>query len=144
MILLLDPELIGDPNPAQTNKACRHAFAQDLPPEWTAFPSFCIPTSEEGPCFELALPPPVVLAPHSATSVRLKMGQAYSTWLEQACAVLAKGLAVARAEQCSFKVLCPNLELCLGPASGWLKAAGFIFWPGGVASSDIVSPEFDC
>ena len=144
VLLLLDPELIGDPDPAQTSKACRHAFSQDLPPEWKKIPSFCIPTSDVGPCFELAPPPPVVLDPRSATSVRLKTGRAYSAWLEQACAVLAKGLAVAQAEQCSFKVLCPNFELCLGPASEWLKAAGFIFWPGGVVSSDFVSPEFNC
>ena len=97
VLLLLDPDLVGEPDSAQQCKVRKHAFALGHSPDWCPLPSFCLPTSSVGPCFDLADPPPVTLDPHSATSVQLRLGQAYSTWLEQACAVLAKGLAIAQA-----------------------------------------------
>ena len=144
VLLLLDPELVGEPDSAQQGKVRKHAFALGHSPDWCPLPSFCLPTSSVGPCFDLADPPPVALDPHSATSVQLRLGQAYSTWLEQACAVLAKGLAIAQAQHSSFQVRCTNLETALGPARAWLQSAGFVFWQGGVRSSDFVSPEFEC
>ena len=142
--LLFDPDLIGEPSPSQHSKARKQAFTLGVPPDWSPLLPFTLAASTLGPSLDLASPPPFVLQPHSATSGSLRMASAYATWLEQACSLIAKGLAIALEQNCAFRILCPGLELSLGPAYGWLKAAGFVFWQGGLQSSNSVSPEFAC
>ncbi|CAE7876527.1 unnamed protein product [Symbiodinium microadriaticum] len=144
VLLLLDPEMIGEPDSAQYSKVNRHAFAKGLPPAWPDLPQFCVLPFPVGQRVNLEAPPPVILSPHSATSVRLRLGQAYGDWLEQACALLARSIVNAQTGEQGLYVSCEGLEASLGPASKWLRAAGFAFEPGGMRSCNFVSPEFTC
>ncbi|CAE6968585.1 unnamed protein product [Symbiodinium sp. CCMP2592] len=144
VLLLLDPELIGEPDTAARAKADRHAFAMGSQPDWAPLPSFSLPACAEGPCFDLQPPPPVVLSPFGPTSTSLRLGQAYSSWLEQACTVIAQGLEIATKEGCTLQIRCSNFDRSLGPAKDWLTAAGFSFCRLGLRSSPTVSPEFTC
>ena len=58
ILLLLDPELIGEPGTVQQGKVCRHVFALGHPPTWHPLPSFSLPADSVGPSLDLAPPPP--------------------------------------------------------------------------------------
>ena len=58
ILLLLDPELIGEPGTVQQGKVCRHVFALGHPPTWHPLPSFSLTADSVGPSLDLAPPPP--------------------------------------------------------------------------------------
>ncbi|CAE7832345.1 unnamed protein product [Symbiodinium sp. CCMP2592] len=144
VLLLLDPDLIGEPSNTSRVKVERQAFANDACPTWASLPPFNLPASKAGPGFDLQSPPPVIISHFAPTSVSLRLGLAYSTWLEQACSILAQGFELAIQEGCGFQVHCEGLALGLGPAKDWLVAAGFTFCKSGLRSSFPVSLEFNC
>ncbi|CAE7316773.1 unnamed protein product [Symbiodinium sp. CCMP2592] len=109
VILLLDPELIGEPSHASRVKVDKQTFASDSCPTWAPLPSFHLPACTAGPRFDLQPPPPVTISPFVPTSTSLRLGLAYSDWLEQACSTLAKGFELAINDRCDFQVRCDGL-----------------------------------
>ena len=129
MLLLLDVELLAD---HVQPKSVLRAFPQDSLPVWSRPGSAPIVLTGEVAAFSLMPPPAAHLDFSKPTSLRLRDATAYATWLEAGCAKIAH---VLEASLSSPVILdCPRLDSALGPARGWLTAAGFQVDARGLAS----------
>ncbi|CAE7496001.1 unnamed protein product [Symbiodinium sp. KB8] len=131
ILLLLDVELLAD---HVQPKSSTRAFPQDTLPTWGQPSPAPFVLSGTAQILQLLPPPPVCLDIAGPTSTRLRDALAYSTWLEDGCAVIARALEVCR--HSPVEIPCPGIEVALGPACSWLRAAGF-----GVNASGIFSPR---
>ena len=131
ILLLLDVELLADH--VQPKSATR-AFPQDTLPAWGTPSPAPFVLSGAVHTLQLLPPPPVRLDIAGPTSARLRDALAYSTWLEDGCVVIARALQVCR--HSPVEIPCPGIEVALGPACSWLRAAGF-----SVNASGIFSPR---
>ena len=129
ILLLLDVDLLADtkqPLPTSHVPFNEEAPAWPLPggiPLVCGFPRRTLP---------LASPPARVLSPWTPTSMRLQDAVAYSSWLEAACTVCARLVELSKSQPGCIP--CPGVEAALGPAAGWMRAAGFIVEADGVAT----------
>ena len=129
ILLLLDVDLLADtkqPLPTSHVPFNEEAPAWPLPggiPLVCGFPRRTLP---------LASPPARVLSPWTPTSMRLQDAVAYSFWLEAACTVCARLVELSKSQPGCIP--CPGVEAALGPAAGWMRAAGFIVEADGVAT----------
>ena len=129
ILLLLDVELLADH--AQPKSMAR-AFPQDNPPAWADPGKAAFVITGDAVTFKLMPPPTARLDFAGPTSMRLREAIAYSTWLESGCALLARALETSRTNP--VVLACPALDSALGPASNWLKKAGFHIDASGLAS----------
>ena len=127
LILLLDPDLIGDSKHVRAPSAPCPA---DIDPRWPDLPSQPRRLRGELPPVDLAAPPPYLLSPFAPSGLPLRHAQAYASWLEQACFRLA--VCLEGGEQAPTSIRCPGLEIGLGPAASWIKAIGGTFSQDGV------------
>ena len=127
LLLLLDPELLGDTPAKSTVKPALPAAIEGV---WPDLPFQPVQLPGLTSSVDLVPPPPVVLPPSGFCSIPLRHAVEYATWLEQACACIARclngGTDAART------VHCPGIEQGLGPAAGWLKSIGATFSSSGV------------
>ena len=129
LLLLLDVELLAD---HVQPKSSARAFPQDTLPTWGMPGPAPFVLSGEAHTLPLLPPPPVRLDLAGPTSVRLRDALAYSTWMEDGCAVIARALEASR--HSPVGIPCPGIDVALGPASSWLRAAGFIVKTDGIFS----------
>ena len=122
ILLLLDPELLGD-TPAQ-HQDKPHCPA-DIVADWPALPETLISVSAGLSSLCLECPPAVVLDPFGPSSITLRHATAYACWLEQACWCISKCLSGG--SEAARSISCAGLERGLGPAAAWLKAIGATF-----------------
>ena len=129
ILLLLDVDLLADSY--QPISAARNPLLAQAP-DWPLPRGASLVCGR--PCQALALEPPpkCILDPFAPRSMRVRDAAAYSSWLEAACTVCARLLEVSRTRPCG--IFCHGLELALGPAADWMRAAGFNVWADGVAS----------
>ena len=64
--------------------------------------------------------------------MRLRDAVAYATWLEAACTACAQ--LIERSKCYPSCISCPGVEIALGPAADWMRAAGFEVWADGIAT----------
>ena len=131
LLLLLDVELLAD---SIQPKSSTRAFPQDTLPVWGLPGSAPFVLSGNAHIFQLLPPPSVRLDFTGPSSVRLRDAVAFSTWLEDGCAVIARALEACR--HSPVEIPCLGADVALGPASTWLRAAGFI-----VDATGIYSPR---
>ena len=127
LLLLLDPDLIGDTKHVRAPSAPCPA---DIAPSWPDLPSQPRRLQGELPPVDLAAPPPYLLSPFTPSCLPLRHAQAYASWLEQACFRLA--VCLEGGAQAPTSIRCPGLEFGLGPAASWIKAIGGTFSQDGV------------
>ena len=119
MLLLLDPDLIADTRQPQRVRS-PDCFTC---PDWVPLQGIALALSGAVYVLDLEAPPPHVVSPREPTSLTVRDAQAYSAWLEQACAKCAVCTTLA-ADQ-PVRLHCPRLQVALGPAAEWLTACGF-------------------
>ena len=120
ILLLLDVELLADHiQPAPQSRT----FPQEAVPGWKDPGRASFVLSGKARTFHLEAPPTPFLHHSDPVSVRLREAVAFSTWIESGCDVIARALTTSSA--CPVQVQCPQLDMALGPATGWLRAAGF-------------------
>ena len=129
MLLLLDPDLIADTRQPQRVRS-PDCFTC---PDWVPLQGIALALSGAVYVLDLEAPPPHVVSPREPTSLTVRDAQAYSAWLEQACAKCAVCTTLA-ADQ-PVRLHCPRLQAALGPAAEWLTACGFSFDDRGLFSA---------
>ena len=129
ILLLLDVELLAD---CVQPKCTTRAFPQDTLPVWADPGQAPFVMTGEVATFQLLPPPPVYLDFAGPVSMRLRDAVAYSTWLADGCDTIARLIDVSRTRPVTMA--CPSLDSALGPASCWLKAAGFYLDSRGLTS----------
>ena len=120
ILLLLDVELLAD-HIQPTHQSS--AFPQEAVPCWKDPGRAPFVLSGKARTFPLEPPPTPFLHHSDPASMRLRDAVAFSTWLESGCDVIARALTTSSAYP--VQVRCPKLDTALGPATGWLRAAGF-------------------
>ena len=87
MLLLLDVDLLGE---VRVTKPAQQPCPADVTPAWTPLPPCPFRHTGIGLPLSLQAPPTAILSPFGPTSLTLRAATAYATWLEQACACIAK------------------------------------------------------
>ncbi|CAE7662574.1 hypothetical protein AK812_SmicGene4613 [Symbiodinium microadriaticum] len=128
MLLLLDVDLLGE---IRVTKPAQQPCPADVAPDWTPLPPCSFHANGTGPPLSLQAPPEVILSPFGPTSVTLRAATAYATWLEQACACIARCFIDQR--EAPSGVVCKGLARSLGPAADWLGAIGSVIDDYGLA-----------
>ena len=127
MLLLLDPELLGD---KPVKPPVQPALEAPDDKVWAPLPHQVLQVVGRGPPYKLVEPPPAIMPPSGYSSLSLRQAAAYATWLEQACAAIATCLGTS--DTAPSSVCCKRLEKGLGPAAIWLRAVGATFHADGL------------
>ena len=128
LLLLLDPELLGDITVRPREKQDCPA---DVAADWPDLPNHTILVSGTRSSTSLIPPPSVRLSPFGSKSITLRQATDYACWIEQACACIARCLAGG--SEAAYRIECTDLAAGLGPAADWLRAVGATFSPSGVS-----------